>query len=107
MLNFIFKKHEQTQIYQVNIKIIRYSLININAESIGIKTLDNEIIDYLNTELEEKIKSILSVRFEYLIWSTKQAKKFMRVSKRKTLKVDDLNHSLKFFNFKVTWHFIN
>ncbi len=25
----------------------------------------------------------------------------MRVSKRKTLKVDDLNQSLKFFNFKV------
>ena len=25
----------------------------------------------------------------------------MRISKRKTLKVDDLNHSLRFFNFKV------
>ncbi len=25
----------------------------------------------------------------------------MRVSKRKTLKVDDLNQALKFYNFKV------
>jgi hypothetical protein len=25
----------------------------------------------------------------------------MRVSKRKTLKIDDLNHSLRFYNFKV------
>jgi hypothetical protein len=29
----------------------------------------------------------------------------MRVSKRKTLKVDDLNHSLRFFNFKVKFLF--
>ncbi len=36
-------------------------MIQINAESIGIKTLDNEIIDYLNVEIEEKIKSILTV----------------------------------------------
>ena len=67
----------------------KYSnLIQINAESIGIKTLDNEIIDYLNTEIEEKILLILQ-----------QAKKFMRISKRKTLKVDDLNNSIKFYNF--------
>lgn len=64
------------------------NLIQLNAESIGIKTLDNEIVDYLNTEVEEKIKLILY-----------QCKKFMRVSKRKTLKVDDLNHSLGFYNF--------
>ena len=67
----------------------KYSnLIQINAESIGIKTLDNEIIDYLNTEIEEKIRLILQ-----------QAKKFMRISKRKTLKVDDLNNSIRFYNF--------
>jgi hypothetical protein len=30
----------------------------------------------------------------------------MRVSKRKTLKVDDINHSLRFFNFKVRIHYI-
>ena len=64
------------------------NLIQLNAESIGIKTLDNEIINYLNTEIEEKIKMILF-----------QSKKFMRISKRKTLKVDDLNNSLQFFNF--------
>ena len=64
------------------------NLIQLSAESIGIKTLDNEIVDYLNTEIEEKIKMALY-----------SAKKFMRVSKRKTLKVDDLNHALKFYNF--------
>lgn len=64
------------------------NLIQLSAESIGIKTLDNEIIDYLNTEVEEKIKMILY-----------RSKKFMRVSKRKTLKVDDLNHALKFYDF--------
>jgi hypothetical protein len=64
---------------------------------LGIKSLDNEIVDYLNTEIEEKLKSILSV----LKILTQQAKKFMRVTKRKTLKVDDLNHSLRFFNMKV------
>ena len=34
----------------------------INAESIGIKSLDNEIMEYLNVEIEEKLKTILSVR---------------------------------------------
>jgi hypothetical protein len=33
----------------------------MNYESIGIKTLDNEILDFLNTEIEEKMKTILSV----------------------------------------------
>jgi hypothetical protein len=37
----------------------------INAESIGIKSLDNEIMDYLNVEIEEKLKTILSVRKIY------------------------------------------
>ena len=64
------------------------NLIQLNAETIGIKALDNEIVDYLNTEIDEKLNLILS-----------QAKKFMRVSKRKTLKVDDLNHSIQFYNF--------
>ena len=54
-----------------------------------IKSLDNEIIDYLNVEIEEKIKLILS-----------QAQKFIRISKRKTLKVDDLGHSLKLYNIE-------
>ena len=63
------------------------NMIQLNAESIGIKSLDNEIIDYLNVEIEEKIKLILL-----------QAQKFIRISKRKTLKVDDLGHSLKFYN---------
>ena len=49
------------------------NIIQLNAESIGIKSLDNEIIDYLNVEIEEKIKLIL-----------KQAQKFTRISKRKT-----------------------
>lgn len=30
-------------------------------ESIGIKTLDNEIVDYLHLELEEKLKMIVNV----------------------------------------------
>ena len=63
------------------------NMIQLNAESIGIKSLDNEIIDYLNVEIEEKIKLILL-----------QAQKFIRISKRKTLKVDDLGHSIKFYN---------
>ena len=63
------------------------NMIQLNAESIGIKSLDNEIIDYLNVEIEEKIKLILL-----------QAQKFIRISKRKTLKVDDLCHSIKFYN---------
>jgi hypothetical protein len=54
--------------------------------------LDNEILDFLNTEIEEKLKTVLS-----------QAKKFMRISKRRTLKVDDLNHALKFYNFKTIY----
>ncbi len=65
------------------------NIIQLNAESIGIKSLDNEIIDYLNVEIEEKIKLILS-----------QAQKFIRISKRKTLKVDDLGHSLKLYNLE-------
>ena len=65
------------------------NMIQLNAESIGIKSLDNEIIDYLNVEIEEKIKLILS-----------QAQKFIRISKRKTLKVDDLGHSLKLYNIE-------
>ena len=65
------------------------NIIQLNAESIGIKSLDNEIIDYLNVEIEEKIKLIL-----------KQAQKFTRISKRKTLKVDDLGHSLKLYNIE-------
>ena len=63
------------------------NMIQLNAESLGIKSLDNEIIDYLNVEIEEKIKLILL-----------QAQKFIRISKRKTLKVDDLGHSLKLYN---------
>ena len=31
----------------------------------------------------------------------------MRISKRKTLKVDDLNQALKFYNFKVKLNFKN
>jgi transcription initiation factor TFIID subunit 6 len=65
------------------------NMIQLNAESIGIKSLDNEIIDYLNVEIEEKIKLILS-----------QAQKFIRISKKKTLKVDDLGHSLKLYNIE-------
>ena len=65
------------------------NMIQLNAESIGIKSLDNEIIDYLNVEIEEKIKLIL-----------RQAQKFIRISKRKTLKVDDLGHSLKLYNIE-------
>ena len=65
------------------------NIIQLNAESIGIKSLDNEIIDYLNVDVEEKIKLIL-----------KQAQKFIRISKRKTLKVDDLGHSLKLYNLE-------
>lgn len=65
------------------------NIIQLNAESIGIKSLDNEIIDYLNVEIEEKIKLIL-----------KQSQKFTRISKRKTLKVDDLGHSLKLYNIE-------
>ena len=63
------------------------NMIQLNAESLGIKSLDNEIIEYLNVEIEEKIKLILL-----------QAQKFIRISKRKTLKVDDLSHSLKLYN---------
>ena len=63
------------------------NMIQLNAESLGIKSLDNEIIDYLNVEIEEKMKLILL-----------QAQKFIRISKRKTLKVDDLGHSLKLYN---------
>ena len=63
------------------------NMIQLNAESLGIKSLDNEIIDYLNVEIEEKMKLVLL-----------QAQKFIRISKRKTLKVDDLGHSLKFYN---------
>ena len=65
------------------------NIIQLNAESIGIKSLDNEIIDYLNVEVEEKIKLVL-----------RQAQKFIRISKRKTLKVDDLGHSLKLYNLE-------
>ena len=65
------------------------NLIQLNAESLGIKSLDNEIVDYLNVEIEEKIKLILL-----------QAQKFIRISKRKTLKVDDLGHALKFYNLE-------
>ena len=43
---------------------VQLSLIQINSESIGIKTLDNEIIDFLNTEIEEKMKTILSVSLQ-------------------------------------------
>ena len=63
------------------------NMIQLNAESLGIKSLDNEIIDYLNVEIEEKMKLVLL-----------QAQKFIRISKRKTLKVDDLGHSLKLYN---------
>jgi hypothetical protein len=33
----------------------------LNAENLGMKTIDNEIIDFLNMEIEEKLKTILSV----------------------------------------------
>jgi len=68
MINFILKKNEQKQILEVKIKILnsQLSLIMINAESIGIKSLDNEIMDYLNIEIEEKLKTILSVRKIYI-----------------------------------------
>ena len=33
------------------------NLIQLNAESLGIKSLDNEIVDYLNNEVEEKFDS--------------------------------------------------
>ena len=71
-------------------------MIQLNAESLGIKSLDNEIIDYLNVEIEEKIKLILL-----------QAQKFIRISKRKTLKVDDLGHSLKLYNLDEPIVFLN
>jgi hypothetical protein len=35
----------------------------LNAENLGMKTIDNEIIDFLNMEIEEKLKTILSVFF--------------------------------------------
>ena len=35
------------------------NMIQLNAESLGIKSLDNEIIDYLNVEIEEKMKLVL------------------------------------------------
>lgn len=38
-----------------------YNFIQINAESIGIKSLDNEIIDFINLEINYKIKEILNV----------------------------------------------
>ncbi len=63
------------------------NMIQLNAESLGIKSLDNEIVDYLNVELEEKMRLIL-----------RAAQKFIRISKRKTLKVDDLGHALKLYN---------
>ena len=83
IINILFKlkKMKKTQKFT--------NMIQLNAESIGIKSLDNEIIDYLNVEIEEKIKLILS-----------QAQKFIRISKRKTLKVDDLGHSLKLYNLE-------
>eukprot|EP00340_Litonotus_pictus_P000165 CAMPEP_0170524252 /NCGR_PEP_ID=MMETSP0209-20121228/9665_1 /TAXON_ID=665100 ORGANISM="Litonotus pictus, Strain P1" /NCGR_SAMPLE_ID=MMETSP0209 /ASSEMBLY_ACC=CAM_ASM_000301 /LENGTH=719 /DNA_ID=CAMNT_0010812805 /DNA_START=1 /DNA_END=2160 /DNA_ORIENTATION=- len=65
------------------------NLIQINAESIGIKSLNNDIMDFMNLEITYKMKEILS-----------NAKKFMRVSKRKTMKSDDINNALAQANFK-------
>jgi hypothetical protein len=49
-------------------------MIMINAESIGIKSLDNEIMEYLNVEIEEKLKTILSVRRKFKILIIKFSK---------------------------------
>ena len=69
----------------------KYSnIIQLSGESIGIKSLDNEIINYLNLELEEKMLMIV-----------KQAVKYMRVTKRKTMKIDDLTNAMKFYNFNA------
>lgn len=38
-----------------------YNFIQINAESIGINSLNNEIIDFLNLELNKKVKEVLNV----------------------------------------------
>lgn len=46
-----------------------YNFIQINAESIGIKSLDNEIIDFINLEINYKIKEILNVSRKYIILS--------------------------------------
>lgn len=53
-------------------------------------------MDFLNIEIEHKLKQILNV-----LSLTQQSKKFMRVSKRKTLKSDDINNSLRLLNFNV------
>ena len=65
------------------------NLILLNAESIGIKSLSNDVLDYLNVELSLSLKEILS-----------HAKKIMRVTKRKTMKSDDINYSLSMCGFK-------
>lgn len=46
-------------------------------------------MDFLNLEIDYKIKEILGT-----------AKKLMRISKRKTMKSDDINHALSMLNFK-------
>lgn len=41
------------------------NLIQINAEALGIKSLNNEINDYLNMEINYKIKEVLNVGLLY------------------------------------------
>ncbi len=40
-----------------------FSLIQINAESLGLKSLNNDVMNYMNTEITYKLKEILSVSF--------------------------------------------
>ena len=65
------------------------SLISKSCTNIGIKSLDNDIISYLNQEIEQKLNAIAT-----------QAKILMRITKRQKLTVDDISNSIRRFNQK-------
>ena len=71
------------------------TILNI-SNKLGIKNIDNEIIEYINLELLEKLNIILS-----------EANKFKRITKRKNLNIEDLNNSLSIHNFKQINSFNN
>ena len=64
------------------------NLIQINAEALGIKSLNNEINDYLNMEINYKIKEVLNVSlFYYLLISKLECQEIYENYKEKNTQI--------------------
>ena len=66
------------------------TLIASKAKELGIKSLDKDILSYLNSDITQKLNHILS-----------ESKKYMRITKTKTLRPADLSHIIQSFNLQT------